>query len=318
MIDETLLSKIRDYIKLKTGIFYFKDIRKTPDNLIVTCPYHKNGQERKPSATIRITPSDRTTIGMFHCFTCGESKPLNYVIKDLLGPIYHEDEVEAKFHLNTLIIQSHFEYTKNEPLFQLPNTNIISEKTLRNYRYYHPYLANRNISEDTANFYDIGFDQYNNQITFPIRNIYRECLAIGRRNIDKKFYTYPSGFVKPLYGIYELNDFLNYVYIVEGPFNLWSLHEYKKEGIALLGTGTEFQYKELLKIKCKGFVLALDPDDAGRHGTLKLGNFLKNKNIKSYVTLLPDGKDINDLTYEEFQSLIAVPFSQWQKIYNMY
>ena len=95
MIDEKLLIDIRNYLKMKTGIYYFKDIRKTPDNLQVTCPYHKGGQERKPSATIRITPSNRTTIGMFHCFTCDESKPLDIVIKDLLGPLYDEDEVES-------------------------------------------------------------------------------------------------------------------------------------------------------------------------------------------------------------------------------
>lgn len=315
MIDEKLLIDIRNYLKMKTGIYYFKDIRKTPDNLQVTCPYHKGGQERKPSATIRITPSNRTTIGMFHCFTCDESKPLDIVIKDLLGPLYDEDEVESLFNLKTLIVQSQFEYKKKEPLFKIPNRNIIPERVLRTYRYYHPYLASRNISEETADIYDIGFDAQNNQITFPIRNINKECLGIGRRSIDKKMYRYPSNFIKPLYGVYELNQFLNYVYVVEGPFNLWSLREFGKQGVALLGTGTEKQYKELSNLNCKGFVLALDPDDAGRHGIFKLGKFLQENKIKTYVALIPEGKDVNDLSKEEFSQVAAVTFKEWLLFY---
>lgn len=70
MINVEYLSEIREYIKGKTGKTYFRDIRKTTNNLIVTCPYHKGGQERKPSANIRITTTDEVSEGLFHCFTC--------------------------------------------------------------------------------------------------------------------------------------------------------------------------------------------------------------------------------------------------------
>lgn len=69
-IDETLIKDIRDYLKIKTGKWYFKHIRTTPDNIQVTCPFHKDGQENKPSATIRTTEGEKTYIGNFHCFTC--------------------------------------------------------------------------------------------------------------------------------------------------------------------------------------------------------------------------------------------------------
>ena len=69
-IDEDLIKSIRDYLKLKTGKLYFKHIRPMPDNIQITCPFHKDGQESKPSATIRKTEGPNTYIGNFHCFTC--------------------------------------------------------------------------------------------------------------------------------------------------------------------------------------------------------------------------------------------------------
>lgn len=124
--------------------------------------------------------------------------------------------------------------------------------------------------------------------------------------------------VKPVYGIYELSMKLNYVFVVEGPFNLWSLRGWGKQGVALLGTGTERQYKQLLTIDCEGFILTLDPDDAGRHGTYKLGMFLTKHNRKVNVCLMPDGKDVNDLTFDEFKQVEVVTFNQWLFLYKKY
>lgn len=84
-----------------------------------------------------------------------------------------------------------------------------------------------------------------------------------------------------------------------------------------MGTGTEYQYNQLLDVKCDKYVLALDPDDAGRHGIKKLATFL-NKYGKSdiNVALLPDGRDINDLSEEEFHFLEVVPYYEWCRIYK--
>lgn len=102
-----------------------------------------------------------------------------------------------------------------------------------------------------------------------------------------------------------------------GPFNLWSLHQWGKQGVALLGTGTENQYKQLLTINCKGFVLCLDPDEAGRKGTNKIIDFLlNNRKNNIFVTLMPEGKDVNDLTKEEFRNIEVVSYKQWKYLYE--
>ena len=61
------------------GITLFHSMRDTPDNIQVCCPYHKGGQERRPSAGIK--KSD----GIFHCFTCGETHTLQEMISHCFG-----------------------------------------------------------------------------------------------------------------------------------------------------------------------------------------------------------------------------------------
>lgn len=307
LINEELIVKIRDYIKVKTGKFYFKHIRMMSDNIQVTCPFHKDGQENKPSATIRVTSSDRATPGLFSCFTCHEAMMIDEMVAKILGNAYNEDDVEAKLGLQSLRAKTYFIKPKKEILFKIPENDFIPRSDLRRYEgYYHPYLKSRRITEEVAKIYNIGYDKLNDQITFPIYDKQHRCVGLGRRSILQKVYRYPQGLQKPLYGLYELDMFLNYVYVVEGPFNLWSLRGWGKQGVALLGTGTEFQYKQLLEIDCKGFVLALDPDEAGINATKKLKAFLLKHNKKVYVAKIPYGKDVNDLTYEEFRNVEVI------------
>ena len=171
IINTALIEDIRDYLKLKTGKLYFKHIRAMPDNIQVTCPFHKDGQENKPSATIRVTPSDRAAPGLFSCFTCHEAMMIDEMVAKILGSLYNEDEVEAKLGLKSIRVRSSFIKPKKEILFKIPERKYISNSILRKYEGYHPYLKSRNISEEVAKIYNIGFDKDNNQIIFPIYNI---------------------------------------------------------------------------------------------------------------------------------------------------
>ena len=199
MINEEYVKDIRTYIKRKTGKNYFKDIRTTTDNLIVTCPFHKDGQENKPSASIRTVSNETVSEGLFHCFTCGKSMMLPQVLKELLGDLYNENEVENLFNFNALTLVSILTEPKDNIKFIIPKKLTYESELLSNYAYYHEYLLQRGINENTATKYNIGFDANNRQITFPIRDIDRYCVGIGRRSIDKKLYRYPEGFIKPLY-----------------------------------------------------------------------------------------------------------------------
>lgn len=45
-------------------IYLFNQIKDLPDDLMVSCPFHKDGQERKASCGIRKED------GWTHCFSC--------------------------------------------------------------------------------------------------------------------------------------------------------------------------------------------------------------------------------------------------------
>ena len=86
--------------------------------------------------------------------------------------------------------------------------------------------------------------------------------------------------------------------------------------MGLLGTGTDYQYNLLLKFKCNGYILCLDPDDAGRNGILKLGTLLFKKHKVVYVVDMPEGKDVNDLLKEQFDNITLLSFQEWKQRYK--
>ena len=127
------------------GINLLSKIKDTDDNVMISCPYHKNGQERKPSAGIR--KSD----GQFHCFTCGEVHTLPEMISFCFG--HPDDMVGAKgwqwLTQNFLTV----ELEERKPIKLdcdrhksiLAPLNYVSEEELESYRYYHPYMFKRKI-----------------------------------------------------------------------------------------------------------------------------------------------------------------------------
>ena len=242
---------------------------------------------------------------------------LNKVIESLLGDLYNEDEVESLFNLKSLILKNQIVEPELKPLFDLTKKSYVLKSDVKKLKKYTSYLKSRRITEEVADKYDLGYEPTGNQIVFPIYDKYHNCLGFGSRKIDQKIYRYPNHMIKPVYGIYELGRFLRYVWIVEGPFNLWSLSGWNKQGVALLGTGSDYQMNQLKDIDCKGFVFGLDPDEAGRKGIYKIGQFLsKYKKFDLQVALIPEGKDINDLTLDEFKQVEVIPFYQWKKWYE--
>lgn len=123
-----------------------------------------------------------------------------------------------------------------------------------------------------------GYDKETDCITFPVKDEKGNCLFIARRSVKGKYFNYPTNMKKPIYGLYELNLLTNYpqeVYICESIINALTLWTYGRYAVALNGTGTKYQIEQLKRMPCKEFILALDPDEAGKRGTDKLKKALK-------------------------------------------
>lgn len=133
------------------------------------------------------------------------------MIKQILGPLYNEEEVLQRFDFNFIQISNLLKKEVITP-FKLPTTKLLQDKDLNKYRYYNTYLQSRGINKSTAIKFDIGYDKVTDEIIFPIRDKYRNILGLGRRKIKQKVYNYPPHFIKPLYGVYELPEHV---------YNLW-------------------------------------------------------------------------------------------------
>lgn len=322
-------------------IDYMQRTKETTTHIQVCCPYHNSGQERRPSAGIR--KSD----GKFHCFACNEVHELPEVISHCLG---HGDDVLGKFGWSWLLknfsnmqveeredvkidfsrnsIDSSIRdkyYTGRDTVSgvcRLGGERYVSEEELEKYRYTHPYMYERKLTDDIIELFDIGYDKATQCITFPVRDIQGNCLFVARRSVKGKFFNYPKDVEKPLYGLYELDRYgmcytvngrgaakrgplFEEVIVTESMLDALTCWVYGKYAVALNGVGSELQIKQLKQLPCRKLILATDNDKAGQKAREKLRSQINNKIITEYI--LPDNrKDINELSEEEFEQLEEV------------
>lgn len=288
-------------------------IKDAGDNIMVQCPYHGNGQERRPSAGIRKDD------GVFHCFACNETHSLQEVISYCFG---YEDDILGKEGWKWLLknfasVQVEqrkvldIDYSrKNAVMSDLERSKAyIDDSILEQYRYYHPYMYERKLTNAVIELFDIGYDKETDCITFPIRDIKGNCLGIARRSVVGKYFNYPKGFEKPLYGLYELTllkDYPKEVIVCESMLDALVFWTVGKYAVALNGLGNELQFKQLQTLPCREIILCTDMDEAGLAARSRLRmNIGSAKIIREYY--LPKGKkDANDCTQEELRNLEAI------------
>lgn len=337
---EEIFDELQRQLTINQIPYFQKGYKQSGEHIMVQCPYHGGGQERKPSAGIR--KSD----GMFHCFACNEAHSFQEIVSYCFG---HTDDILGKYGWKWLLknfatIQREERHDITLDFFRTSGRNLrrtdsivtdndtgkseifVSEQELDKYRYYHKYWTKRGIVDrNIIELFDLGYDKKTNCITFPVRDKDGNCLFVARRNVVTKFFNYPKDVKKPLYGLYELekvqSEMFRGVMMLEYPPNLinkfkevivtesmidcillWQIGRY---AVALNGTGDELQYKQLRELKCRKLILATDNDKAGIDARIKIRNAVKNKLITEIV--LPKGrKDIGECTQKELLNLEEV------------
>ncbi len=303
--------------------------RDGPTHIQICCPYHSNGMERRPSAGIRKED------GIFHCFACNEIHTLPEVISHCFG---HTDDVIGSFGWQWLLknfATVQIEERKDVDLdFSRHSTNsslgisdrngcrngnrsvsFVTEEELDKYRYTHPYMYKRGLTDEIIELFDIGYDKDTECITFPVRDINGNTLFVARRSVKSKFFNYPDGVEKPLYGLYELYTFAfsgvkrqpfwhidgcpQEVIVCESMLDALSFWVVGKYAVALNGLGNDLQFKQLRNLPCRKIILATDMDERGLSARKRIRqNIGDRKLITEYI--FPKGrKDANDCTREE-------------------
>lgn len=302
---QVILEELRNYILQRDDKLILKDIKPTGDDIMITCPYHKQGQERKPSCGVNKVDKFNNPAGTVHCFTCGKATFIDSLISNILG-IEDGGEQGRKWLLERFDVTNNREIKicfQNRNNINLKNeSQFIEENLLKEFRYTHPYMYKRKLNDEIIEKYDIGYDRINDMITFPVRDINGNCLFLAKRSVKGKFFLLPDDKNKPLYGVYELDYSKSEVYICESFFNALTLATYGLNATALMGTGSEFQYELINKLPFRKIIICLDGDKAGRIGTKKLLKEINKNKLVYYINML-EGKDVNDLSKEEFFKL---------------
>lgn len=316
---------------------YIRLSRITGDYYILYCPFHKGGQERKPSCGVLLREQykngQRYPAGWWHCFTCGAAKTMAEAVTEILksrnigksGLDWLKENIEgfepdADFESlipDNLMLNVNEKFAVNyiQNIVNPISTGYVSEEELASYRFNVPYMYERGLTDELIELYDIGFDANHIPpgrkkplpcITFPVRDADGNTLFFCRRSIEGKYFNYPQGVTKPVYGLYELEKGAKRIVICESCLNALTSRKYGDQAVALLGTGNSYQIKQLRELGAKEFVTAFDPDEAGQRATAKLRKALKDVAIVWSFEGIPAGKDINDLDYETYKSLRLV------------
>ena len=304
-----LLFVLRDELSAE-GISKLKSIQNKGDNARITCPVHKYGNENHPSCSVLLTDTKDLPKGFVSCFTCGYRATFDKFVSDCFN-LNDNGEFGEEWILNhsdyafptELRHLPHLPETLNKKRSEDKQVEYVSDSELEKYRFYHPYMWKRKLTPEIVDKFDIGYDKDTNSITFPVYDNNGHCLFVIRRNVDKKLFQIPEGITKAIFGLNQISPDISKVIICESAFNALTCWVYGKPAVALFGTGTKEQIDTLLKSHIRHFVLAFDGDNAGKRATIKFNKALnKTKIVTEYH--LPPGKDINDLSKEEFDNLI--------------
>lgn len=283
--------------------------KRNHQNIPVTCPNdeHKGGFERHPSCQVFADPDDEfTEYGKVHCFSCGYSASL----PKFVGYCFEEDE---KFGEEWLLLRCETAFISDikylpEITIDKPKESVqlLDESELKKYQYYHEYMWKRKLSKEIVDRYEVGYDPKQNMLIFPVRDEKSRLRFVTGRSVTSHRFMIPKDTDKPVYLLYDMiRRNVNHVYICEGQIDALYLNSIGLEAVALIGTGSRYQYEILNKSGIRNFTLMLDGDAAGRKGIQRFQSNIRD-DVLVNVIYLPEGKDVNDLSKEEIYKLIGI------------
>jgi len=303
---------------------------------MITCPFHNHGQEKKPSMGVKKQG------GIAHCFTCDEvvdfTELISYCVNGTKSSQYGTtwllnryrdftfqtlketlkfNEFRGKEKDKLIVAKCRGEHSDvNIATGKRESKHFVSETELDSYRWTHNYWTKRGITDESIiELFDLGYDKKTDCITFPVRDINGNCEFVARRSVRTKFFQYPTGVSKPLYGLYELYNSriiqgtrkAPAIIVCESMIDCVLLWQSKHPALALNGLGNDRQFKQLMDLPIRHIILATDNDEAGQKAKDRIKKYVHNKIFSEII--FPEGiKDIGECSREQVDNIL-----QWEK-----
>ena len=277
-------------------------IQKKGSYISVTCPFHNDGLEKHPSCGIYIGDTD-ADYGAFNCFTCGTKGSFVYFLSACMD--------SSKDYAEKWLISKYGELTNTtilnlEPIELTNDTGIeyLDESLLKTFQSYHPYMDKRKLTQKVCEKFKVKYDPKSECLVFPVWDDKDRLVMLTRRSVKNKQFYIDKDKEKPIYLMNFIKKLqIHEITIVESQINCLTLWGWNIPSVATFGCNiTPKQIDILNKSDIKHVYLCFDGDAAGRKGNKKLISSLRS-DILVDVIEMPTGKDVNDLTEEEFNKL---------------
>lgn len=301
------------------------------DNLAAFCPFHKGGQESRPSLYIYVGEQTASKhVGMAFCHTCNQGWTLTGLLKDLKVGSKVVDTFKQ-------VLQEQPKRRSVNPLhhmdFSLP---VLPEAVLGVFEYIPKALVKEGFSQDTLRKYDVGFDRSRRRITFALRDHQGNLVGVSGRTVRgemPRYKIYRSEFHEVvrnyefkkgriLYGLDKFYPKRMYtsidkpVVLCEGfKACLWCVQAGHTDSVALLGSFLSREQMTLLQRVTNKVTIFLDNDSAGVKATEQVINQLEGIEVlvANYGTNEPISPD--DLSKTEVIKAIntAIRPYEWRR-----
>ena len=302
VIDTPIIDILMDIKERYSNLTKLASVEERGDEIRVTCPneYHSQGNEKHPSCGIYIGDDDK--YGLFNCFTCHEKGSFIHFIALVFNK---DDEFAANWLIKTYgeeakergisLLEIKLD-TKSTPLN-------LDDSILDLYEDYHPYLKQRKLSKEICERFKVKYDPSDETVVFPVYDEHNNFLGVTKRSVKSKYF-WIGVKDKPVYLLNEIiKNNIKAVAVCESQINALTCWEWGIPAIALFGTGTEDQYNILNRSGIRTYFLLFDGDNAGRKAAERFKNNIRQDTIVEEI-VLPEGKDVNDLSKEEFYQLM--------------
>lgn len=289
--------------ELKNG--KLRDIRETPgaDNVLVTCPIHKDGMERHPSCNVYCGQSPDLEYGFFRCFTCGACGSLTRLVALAMETTDAEAEKWLLSNFGELISEKPL--TLDPIVLKPPEKAKASDKALLDsYERWHPYMGVRKLRPEICERFKLRYDPATASLVFPVWDAAGRLALLTRRSVEGKSFMVEKDAQKPVYLLNEAQKAgTGECLVVESQINALTAWGYGIPSVALFGTGAKGQYEILNRCPIRRYVLCFDGDKAGSAGAFKFKKAIR-KDVFVDEVRMPYGKDVNDLSRESFEALL--------------
>lgn len=301
---EDIIDLLRTEIRIQE-IDLLKHMKPTFQNVMVTCIAHGDGTEKKPSlgiSTVDVFRNGKTyKAGTCNCFTCGYTADLAEFISNAFG--YQDKGMFGYKWITTNFVNLSVE--KRRPLKLDMSRDIeteskdefISEETLQKFRVIHPYMYERKLSDKVISYFDVGYDEETDALTFPVKDLSGNVPLIQRRSVSFKQFQNDEGAYRGnyVYGLYEVIKNISWikeVIVCESPIDALTCWVHKVPAVAIFGSSiTATQISLLRHLTIRKFISGFDNDKAGDEGSEKLKKHLGDIKI---IHRLQFPEELND------------------------